>query len=136
MSKELLRKKYLQIRNDITDKDEKSAIIFKKIVSCAEYKKAKTIGIYMSLKNEVDTSKIIEDALKQEKTVLIPKIEGENLHFYKYNFGDFLVKNKFGIFEPNVIEIPSNDKMDLCIIPGVCFDLRNNRIRFWKRILR
>ena len=132
MEKRLLRKKYLQIRNDVINKEQKSDVIFQKIISCKEYKEANVIGIYVSLKNEVNTLKIIEHALKQGKTVYIPKVEEGYLEFYKYTLGDSLEKNKFGIFEPKADIVTSKDKIDLFIVPGVCFDLKNNRIGFGK----
>lgn len=135
MNKELLRKKYIEIRKNIKEKDKKSIAISQRIIQEDTYKNAKVIAIYKSLKEEVDTSYLIEDALSKGKVVLLPKVIGNDLQFFKYDLGDELIKNKFGVYEPIDLKIYSNDKIDLCIVPGVAFDKNNNRLRIWKRIL-
>ena len=134
MKKEL-REKYILIRNKIQNKQEKSKIITQKVKQEEVYKKAKVIAIYKSLPSEVDTSLLISDALKLEKTVALPRVMENDMMFYKIDsVKEHLEKSKFGIEEPkanseNYIDVKS---IDLVIVPGVCFDTEKNRVGFGK----
>lgn len=135
MDKKELRKKYILIRNKIENKQEKSKVIIQKVKQEEVYKKAKVIGIYKSILSEVDTSLLINDALKSEKTVALPRVMGNDMIFYKINSTkEHLEKSEFGIEEPkanneNYIDVKS---IDLIIVPGVCFDTEKNRVGFGK----
>ena len=129
MNKVELRKKYISIRKDVNDKLVNSNIITDRVISTSKYKNSRIIGLYKNLANEVDTNRLIEYSL-ENKIVLLPRVEGDNLVFYRiFNNSDFEVSS-FGIAEPM-----SNDKfetMDFLIVPGICFDRNRNRIGFGK----
>lgn len=135
VQKQELRKKYLKIRNEVLDKEKKSEVIMNKIIATSDYKKANVIALYKSFSSEVDTSKIIEHSIKIGKTVVLPKVVGNILKFYKIkSLKDNFLKSKFGIEEPiendlNYIELSS---IDLIIVPGLCFDKEKNRLGFGK----
>ena len=127
-----LRKKYLEVRRKTENKAEKSALICEKISELDEYKNAKTVLAYKSLPQEVNVDGLIETAVLNGKTVALPKtFDDFSLKFYKFT-GEPLIKNGFGVYEPvgapeNEIETP-----DIVILPGICFDLKGNRIGFGK----
>lgn len=135
MSKNEIREKYKEIREKIDNKEELSARIADRVISSSEYINAKTICAYISFGSEVNTSKIIENALKNNKVVGVPAIYEGNMEFYKIDsIEELQIENSFGIKEPkrvrtNFIE---NKAIDLVIVPGICFDLENNRIGFGK----
>ena len=54
-----LREKYLIIRKSIKDKTTKDELIFNSVINDEDYIRSNTIGIYYSLKSEVDTLKLI-----------------------------------------------------------------------------
>ena len=131
MNKQSLRKEYLTMRDNIPNKEEKSNIIFDKIISLKEYQQAKTIALYKSLSSEVNTGKLIDYSLSIGKTVLLPKVIGNDLVFYEVTNKTIFMKSSFGVYEP--MEKNSYDeKIDLIIVPGVCFDKKNNRLGFGK----
>lgn len=130
MKKDELREKYKIIRNNIVNKDIKSNIIANKIINMDEYKEARVIGLYSSLKSEVKTDIIINNALDNGKIVLLPRVNGDMMDFYQIDKDELLVKSDFGILEPvnnNLV-----NEIDLLIIPGICFDREMNRIGFGK----
>lgn len=132
MNKNELRKKYLLIRKEVQDKLDKSNSIFNKIINSEEYKTSRVIGLYKNLPSEVDTNELIDYSLKNRKIVLLPRVEGDSLVFYRvFNNSDF-EKSSFGIDEP--IPEPANyfSRIDLLIVPGICFDKSRNRIGFGK----
>lgn len=130
-----LRKKYISIRNNIKNKEEKSLVIMKKIKEEEKYKNAKVVALYKNLKSEVDTSELIEYSIKIGKTVVLPRVEGKILKFYKINLlNDKLIKSAFGIEEPiaDKTKLICKDDIDLLIVPGICFDRQKNRLGFGK----
>lgn len=134
IQKQTLRKKYLLIRNNIPDKEIKSKIIIEKIKLSKIYQESKVIALYKSLKSEVDTKELIEYSLKIGKIVVLPKVEKNELKFYKISLNEPLIKSNFGVEEPLGLNINYIDKseIDLVIVPGLCFDKENNRLGFGK----
>lgn len=91
--------------------------------------------MYNNLPSEVDTKELIKLSLERGKIVALPRVCGEQLRFYKINFFNTkLEKSKFGIEEPIEDELNYIDKskIDLIIVPGVCFDKKYNRLGFGK----
>ena len=135
VQKQILREKYICIRNNISDKSNKSQSIINKIIETEEFKNSKIIAVYKNLNSEVNTNNLIEYSINIGKTIVLPRIINNNLAFYKLNsHNDILVKNNFGIQEPlglknNLVE---NNRIDLIIVPGVCFDTEKNRLGFGK----
>ena len=131
--KKKLREEYKVVRNKIENKKEKSKEIFYKIIETETFKKSKIIAIYKSIKSEVDTTELIKYSLNMGKIIALPKVEENELKFYKINsICENLEKSEFGIEEPegkdeNLID---SNSIDLVIVPGICFDLEKNRLGF------
>ncbi len=134
-NKSILRIKYQNIRNEIRDKNEKSNLICEKILNNEIYKKSNVIAVYRNLPSETDTTKLIEEALKQGKTVALPRVVESNvIKFYKIENLENLEISDLGIEEPPISEemfIPK-ESIDLIIVPAVSFDLEKNRLGFGK----
>lgn len=133
--KRLLRNKILSIRNSL-DKETKDAMdyeIYNKLINSELYMKARSIFIYLSFGSEIETNKIINKALKDEKEVYIPKIykEDRSMKAIRLNSFNDLKENSMGILEPinegNYIE---KEEIDLIVVPGVVFDFKGNRIGY------
>jgi 5-formyltetrahydrofolate cyclo-ligase len=134
MNKNDLRVKYIKIRENITEKEEKSKIIAKKLLSFDVLKEAKVIGIYVSMKNEVDTHNVINKLLMTGKRVCVPLINNDGtMRFIYIDSLENMIVNKFGTLEPSSInEIANMDEIEVMVMPGVCFDRYGNRIGFGK----
>lgn len=128
--KNKIRKEYIQIRKNILNKDIKSDIIFNKIINLKIYKEAKVIALYKSMNNEVNTDKLIEYSYNK-KIILLPKVNQDNMYFYKIDKNTKYKLSNIGVKEPINIEI-YKDKIDLLIVPLVVFDNECNRIGFGK----
>lgn len=127
MNKEQLRKIMIKKRKTIINKKELSTIIVDKLLSLDIYKKSRVVAIYNSMKDEVDTSYLIKEAIK-EKIILLPKVTGNKIVFIKINKGTEYLKSDFGVLEP--IGDIYNDIIDLIIVPGLGFDNKLNRLGF------
>ena len=148
MNKESIRKE--SIRKDIIKKrsamsedevERSSKSICSKIIATDAYKNSESVLVYMSVRNEVDLSSLIEQALSDGKKVYIPKTYGERkMEFYLYD-GEFVV-GSFGIQEPKRVSEESRFKKELyaackkespnalVIVPGVAFDKAGNRLGY------
>ena len=118
----------------------KSNIICRKIICSDIYKKAKTIYCYNSIRNEVDLSFLINQALEDKKKVALPKVtdkKGEMI-FVELNNMNRLKPGEFGILEPVGSQCAA--KPDFIIVPGVAFSANGDRIGqaggFYDRFLR
>lgn len=138
-TKNEIRKKILNIRNNMTNEQvlEKSSIIMNKLIASEEYKKSKTVFIYMDFKNEVTTSKLIKSMIEEGKRVVIPYTDTINTVIIPVELQDIendLKISPFGYMEPKKEKIIPVDpkEFDLIIVPGVVFDKRLNRIGFGK----
>ncbi len=139
MDKSELRKKVLRLRNNMSDEEVelKSKTIINKLTALDEYKNSKVVFIYMSFKNEVKTSDLIEEMLSENKRVVIPYTDTKNIEIIPSeikNLKDDLTLNTFGYYEPVLEKVKQvkPEELDLIITPGVVFDKNLNRIGFGK----
>lgn len=128
-----MRKEYKLIRNNVNNKIEKSIDIVNKLIRNKGFQKAKFLAIYKSFGAEVDTTELINYSINVGKTVVLPKVEGDELKFYKVNsINENFIKSEFGIDEPLGDKRNFIDKtyIDLVIVPGLCFDKEKKRLGF------
>jgi 5-formyltetrahydrofolate cyclo-ligase len=115
------------------EKAAKSDIIKDKLFNEEAFKKADVVMFYVSLKDEVNTLMMIDEALKAGKRVCVPVIFREDRRFIAGEIKDRaldLEKRHFGIYQPkkgHVREVPLGD-IDLVVVPGVAFDAQNVRL--------
>lgn len=133
--KQELRQKYIFIRSNVKNREDKSRIIIDKVKQDIDYQDAKIVALYKSLPSEVDTTELIKYSIVIGKVVALPKVVNNELKFYKINsLNDNFIKSKFGVEEPlgNNKDFISKNNIDLVIVPGVCFDKEKNRLGFGK----
>jgi len=131
MNKNDLRKKYKLIRSNISNKENKNKIIFDNIIKNEQIKKCKVIMTYISFNDEVDTLNLINYFL-DKKIIAVPKVNKDSMDFYIINSLKDLKKGTFGILEPTSNNKLNNFDNSVCIIPGICFDKKGNRIGYGK----
>jgi len=115
------------------EKTAKSAIIKRKLFEEEKFKKSKVVMFYVSLKDEVDTLAMVDEALSMGKRVCVPVILLEEKRLMageiKSRARD-LERQHFGIYQPKegrVEEVPLED-IDLVVVPGIAFDKKNVRL--------
>jgi 5-formyltetrahydrofolate cyclo-ligase len=102
--------------------------------------------LFLSIKNEIDTGSLLKAALEAGKKVFVPRIEGENLVFYRvFSPAGPWREGPFGIREPAVspaaressgpemtalppASLSPADFPALAVVPGLGFDRRGNRL--------
>ena len=145
LSKDEIRKAILNKRESLTsdEKEYLDNVIYEKVLNSSIYKKSKVVFIYVSFKKEVDTHRIIKDALKGGKIVAVPKVISKDKGMIAVNIKSIneLKKGYFGVYEPVKIDkIIEPTLIDLVIMPGVAFDKYGGRIgyggSFYDRFLK
>ncbi len=131
MKKEFLRKKYKEKRDNIKNKVTKDNLIYQKVINNKDILSSKTLLIYISINNEVDTIKIINYFLNT-KNIAVPKIIDNDMFFcYVTNLNE-LTSGKYNIPEPTNENIVTDFDNAICIVPGICYDKENYRIGYGK----
>lgn len=131
MDKSSLRKQMIKARLDLDSVNytTKSNFIIEKLKQHPDFIAAKTIGIYVSFRNEVDTISLIKELINK-KNICVPKIEGKEMNFYQIDFFDQLKPNRMNILEPDNHHFVGKDQIDLMIVPIVAYDRFNNRLGY------
>lgn len=106
-------------------KADKSTLILSRIASSESIKSAKTVALYASLSDEVQSFELIE-LLSQTKRVVLPRVAGDDMDFYPYTPSSLKV-GAFGIEEPQGSEPISPDEIDVIVVPGVAFTTGGKR---------
>lgn len=91
------------------------------------FQKAKTILLYYSLDDEIDTHSFVARWGKL-KNIILPKVIGNELDLKKYDGPENLEKGAYGIQEPAGESFLNYSEIDLAVIPGVAFDIQGNRL--------
>ncbi len=123
-----IRKVLIEQRNSMSDEKvlEKSAKIVENIKNSDSFKKANKVMIYSETGNEVKLSSL----LNEKKEFYLPKIIYEKIMPVKFEGSDKLMVNKFNIKEP--VGNETSDQIEICLVPGVGFDEKGNRIGYGK----
>lgn len=109
----------------VQQKADKSTLILSRIASSESIKSAKTVALYASLSDEVQSFELIE-FLSQTKRVVLPRVAGDDMDFYPYTPSSLKV-GAFGIEEPQGSEPISPDEIDVIVVPGVAFTTDGKR---------
>lgn len=91
------------------------------------FKQAKTILLYYSMKDEVQTHSFIEKWSKC-KQIVLPAVVGKELELRIYTSTQELSIGELNILEPIGETFIEYSQIDLAIIPGVAFDKKGNRL--------
>ncbi len=118
----------------------RSNAIFMRFIETDIYKNSEVIMCYVDYKNEVETRPLIEHALVEHKCVLLPRVDGEVMHFYGIRTLQDLEVGYKGILEPSqaceLFECGTGlydqyvNASKCMIMPGVAYDSFRNRIGY------
>ena len=108
---------------------ELSLSVINRLMASPKMKEAKTVLMYYSLDDEVNTHDVVDTVLKQGKTVLLPKVISETeMELRRYTGPQDLQDGFFNIMEPSGELFENYADIDLAVIPGMAFDSQNNRL--------
>jgi len=128
MTKQELRAEIRRRKKTYTTEelDAFSYEVCSQVMSLSVWKEASVILLYASLPDEVNTDLLIQNAILNGKTILLPVVKGDNLVLR--SFSGETKEGAFGIQEPVGEDWADFENIQLAIIPGVAFDTMGNRL--------
>ncbi|MFA6999160.1 MAG: 5-formyltetrahydrofolate cyclo-ligase [Bacteroidia bacterium] len=94
----------------------------------AVFRSAKTVMAFWSMEDEVATHQAIV-RWAETKTIILPSVKGSILELRVFHGTDQMkTGEQFGIAEPESPPFTDLASIDLILVPGVAFDLNNNRM--------
>ena len=136
LEKQRLREERLAAREALSEQ-ERSVVddrITQKLLATSEYAEATTVLTYVSVSSEVSTRMFIECALRDGKTVAVPRcLPGHCLEFVAITSLEQLVAAPFNLLEPSrelpaVTEDQKNNS--ICIVPALLVDTKGYRLGY------
>lgn len=131
MEKQELRKEIRSRKRQFTSQKlrEQSFPVVMRLLSHPRIKTAKTIMLYYSLPDEVDTHTLVDSLLVSGKQILLPHVTGEGtMELRRYTGPSDLALGAYNIMEPTGELFDDYAAIDLAVIPGVAFDREGNRM--------
>lgn len=136
LEKQRLREEHLAAREALSEQ-ERSVLdnrITQKLLATSEYAEATTVLTYVSVSSEVSTRMFIECALRDGKTVAVPRcLPGHCLEFVAIASLEQLVAAPFNLLEP-AKELPAltedQKNNSICIVPALLVDAKGYRLGY------
>ncbi|MBF0909774.1 MAG: 5-formyltetrahydrofolate cyclo-ligase [Atopobium sp.] len=136
LEKQRLREERLAAREALSEQ-ERSVLdkrITQKLLVTSEYSEATTVLTYVSVSSEVSTRMFIECALRDGKTVAVPRcLPGHCLEFVAIASVEQLVAAPFNLLEP-AKELPAltedQKNNSICIVPALLVDAKGYRLGY------
>lgn len=131
MNKKELRRQIREKKRQFSDLqlEELSLPVIERLLAHPAVAGAKTILMYYSLADEVNTHNAIRAMAEEGKNVLLPRvISSEEMEIRRYKSDKDLAEGSYGIMEPTGELFTEYEKIDVAIIPGMSFDSYNNRL--------
>jgi 5-formyltetrahydrofolate cyclo-ligase len=102
-----------------------------RFLTCDEYRNATTLALYVPIRGEVPTKKILQTAWADGKSVCFPvsHVDGRILSFRAIQSESELEPGRLGVHEPNhVSQLVPLDRIDLFVVPGLGFTVQGHRL--------
>ena len=133
MDKSLARKLGKEYRKSLT-KELKSTLdesILRTFLSLSDVKNSEKICVYLSIRDEVDTFRMIDELLNLGKQLYAPVVIGDSMVAKSFSSLDELKIGAFNILEPQG-HVCSVDQFDIVVVPMVAFNSNLARIGYGK----
>ncbi|MBF0191874.1 MAG: 5-formyltetrahydrofolate cyclo-ligase [Magnetococcales bacterium] len=115
---------------------ERSAVIMRHVANAPFYQRARRIGLYLPVDNEVDPTSLFHTAAQIGQACFLPVVDPNtrSMDFFPYRPGDPLQPGAFGIPQPVTApdragSLDIND-LDLVVQPLIGFDRTGCRLGF------
>ena len=129
--KRTLRNQIRETKRQFSDKEleELSLPIISRLLSHPVIVGSKTILMYYSLHDEVNTHHAVNKLIASGKTVLLPRVvDGENMEIRVHRNPDDLAPGHYGIMEPTGETYTRYEDIDVAVVPGMAFDQYGHRL--------
>ena len=132
MDKKTLRAAIRQQKRAMTEEEivTKSQKLCELLMETDLYKNAKTFYGYLPYNQEVRTTPMLEQALREGKRIAVPKCYGAEMNFIYLDDLTKVEKGYANIPEPIEDGPIANDPTALVLMPGMAFDREGHRIGY------
>ena len=136
LEKQRLREERLAARETLSEQERcvLDESITQKLLVTPEYAEAATVLTYVSVSSEVSTRMFIECALRDGKTVAVPRcLPGHCLEFVAIASVEQLVSAPFNLLEPSKdLSALTENHMNnsICIVPALLVDTKGYRLGY------
>lgn len=103
--------------------------IHNKLKQVEIFKNARSIASYFPMGSEVRTQDVMQEILGDGKSLVLPKVIGDNLSFRKITDFRNLEKGGFSIMEPKD-ECPIIEKIDVVLVPTIGITRKGIRLGY------
>jgi len=130
-----IRKEVIKLRDALSEAERRkgSLLMTERILSHQWYYKADTLLCFSSFGSEIDTSQLIDEALRTGKSVYLPKVQDNALVFLRIHDRGELHPGYKGIMEPDSASDQycyERETDTLMVMPGAVFDERGYRMGY------
>jgi 5-formyltetrahydrofolate cyclo-ligase len=128
--KKRIRREIRSLKNTVSldEKTNRSIAILENVEQLPQFIAAKTVMLYWAMADEVQTSDFVIK-WAASKRVILPCVNGKDLDLRVFRGEEDLVMGEnFGIPEPSGELFKDYNEIDLILVPGVAFDIENNRM--------
>jgi 5-formyltetrahydrofolate cyclo-ligase len=136
MEKQPLRREAMLRRDELADREGRSAAICERVVALAAYAAARAVHCYLPMRSEVDVRPLLADALARGKRVVVPVVvpkADELSHAWLASLdAEALAPGSFGTFNPREMRAAAPGDWDITIVPLLAFDRRGYRLGYGK----
>ena len=134
MDKVSFRKKQIDLVSEFMKSDKAQKEIndlYFQLFNDQDFLTATSIGITLSMNDEIPTFPIINQCWEMGKEVYVPKtFKDYSMTFIKYTKDTELVESSFGVREPKDYQNNVMDPPELVIVPGLAYSEDKNRLGF------
>lgn len=134
MDKVSFRKKQIDLVSDFMRSDRAQKEInnlYFQLFNDLDFQNASSVGITLSMNDEIPTFPIINQCFEMGKEVYVPKTFSDySMSFIKYTQDTELEESAFGVREPVEFENNIMNPPDLLLVPGLAYSQDKNRLGF------
>jgi 5-formyltetrahydrofolate cyclo-ligase len=130
--KTALRAEMKQVRDALTEQQRRdySRAIRELLLQLPQLQAARSVFCFISHGSEVDTRPLLDQLLKDGKTVTSPRItRDQGMIAVPFRDWNDLVPGQLGILTPSTTQ-PYPGDIDLCITPGLAFTVSGRRLGY------
>jgi 5-formyltetrahydrofolate cyclo-ligase len=140
MTKSELRRHYLSKQKAIPEEERTAACtrIADHFFSSFDLADVRVLHCFLPIEkfNEVNTRPVLTKLWREfsHMETVVPRVdfEAREMRSLKYTHETALVRNAWGIEEPEHDELLDSEMIDTVLVPGVCFDRQGHRVGYGK----
>lgn len=134
MPKQLIREKILALRRGYALDGCRllGRRIQEQFLATADFARAASVALYSPVQNEVGTEMVAAAVISAGKVLAYPRVVGREMEFVRTVDPVMLRPGYLNVSEPCSGQVMLPEEIDLCVVPGVAFDLDGHRLGYGK----